>query len=163
GEPLLMEENDLVLTPSWCWHDHANKTGRDIIWLDALDYPLVNYLRNSFFEPYPAEFQTLSKPAGYTAQRVGLARPAWEPYPEAVPLVRYAWTETAATLESLRATEGSAFDGILLEYVNPFNGGPTLPTLSCYMQMLRPGEHTRAHRATTSTVYLVTRGEGYSV
>src|SRR5262245_27476668 len=51
GEKLLMEENDVILTPRWCWHDPANETSRDIIWLDALDYPLVNLLRTSFYEP----------------------------------------------------------------------------------------------------------------
>jgi gentisate 1,2-dioxygenase len=162
GEKLLMEENDLVLTPRWCWHDHANETSRAIIWLDALDYPLVNLLRTSFFEPYPEERQPITKPVHYTAQRVGLARPA-TPYPEAVPLVRYAWADTAPILESLRGSEGSPYDGLLLEYVNPFTSGPTLPTLGCSVQMLRPGEHTHSHRATTSTVYLVTRGQGYTV
>jgi gentisate 1,2-dioxygenase len=32
---------------------------------------------------------------------------------------------------------GDAYDGILLRYVNPLTDGPTLPTLSCEIQMLR--------------------------
>ena len=163
GEKLLMEENDLILPPRWTWHDHANQTGRDIIWLDALDYPLVNLLRGSFFQPYPGESQPLSKPLHYTAQRIGPLRPAWEPYPEEVPLVRYAWTDTWAALEALRDAPGSPFDGLQLEYTNPFTSGPTLPTLTCYMQLLRPNERLRAHRATTSTIYFVVRGEGSTV
>jgi len=163
GEKLLMEENDLILTPRWMWHDHANQTGRDIIWMDALDYPLVNLLRSCFFEPYPAERQPLTKPLDYTAQRIGTVRPAWEQYPEDVPLVRYRWTDTLATLEALRDAPGSPFDGLLFEYTNPFTSGPTLPTMSCHVQMLRPGEHTHSHRATSSTIYLVVRGEGSTV
>ena len=162
GEKLLMEENDLVLTPRWCWHDHANETSRPIIWLDALDYPLVNLLRTSFFEPYPEKRQPITRPVHYTAQRVGLARPT-APYPEAVPLVRYAWADTAPLLESLRDSEGSAYDGVLLEYVNPFTSGPTLPDARLLHSDAAAGEHTQSHRATTSTVYLVTRGQGYTV
>jgi gentisate 1,2-dioxygenase len=163
GEKLLMEEHDLLLTPSWTWHDHANQTGRDIIWLDALDYPFVNFMRASFFEPHAAERQPLTKPVHFTAHRVGLVRPTAERYPEPVPLVRYAWTDTAATLEALRDTPGSPFDGLLLEYVNPFTSGSTLPSFACHVQMLRPAEHTRSHRATSSTIYYAMRGTGYSV
>ncbi len=38
-----------------------------------------------------------------------------------------------------------------------------LPTLGCAIQLLRPGVHTRAHRHTSSSVYHVFRGRGYSV
>ena len=43
------------------------------------------------------------------------------------------------------------------------NGGPTLPTMSCGIQMLRPGETTGSHRHTSSTVYHVFRGAGATV
>jgi gentisate 1,2-dioxygenase len=68
-----------------------------------------------------------------------------------------------ASLDRLRDAKGSPFDGILLEYVNPLDGGPTLPTMSCRAQLLRPGEHTRAHRALSSTIYLVLEGEGRTI
>src|SRR2546430_14605047 len=38
------------------------------------------------------------------------------------------------------------------EYINPHTGGPSLPTMAAYLQLLRAGEHTRAHRHTASTV-----------
>ena len=31
GERLMMEENDLLLTPAGTWHEHANETGDDIV------------------------------------------------------------------------------------------------------------------------------------
>jgi len=40
GERVPMSPGDLVLTPSWSWHDHANDTGAPMIWLDGLDTPL---------------------------------------------------------------------------------------------------------------------------
>ena len=56
--------------------------------------------------------------------------------------------------------KGSPFDGMMLAYTNPYTGGPVLPTLGCQIQMLRPGERTRAHRHTASAVYHVVRGSG---
>ena len=50
-----------------------------------------------------------------------------------------------------------------LEYVNPITGGSTLPTLSCWIQLLRPGEHTKKHRHTSSAVYFVVGGEGTTI
>src|SRR5439155_367119 len=41
GERVPMYPGDLVLTPNWSWHDHANDTDAPMIWLDGLDTPLV--------------------------------------------------------------------------------------------------------------------------
>jgi gentisate 1,2-dioxygenase len=41
NERVPMSPGDLVLTPNWCWHDHANDTDAPMIWLDGLDTPLV--------------------------------------------------------------------------------------------------------------------------
>ena len=37
GERVSMFPGDLVLTPNWTWHDHANDTDAPMIWLDGLD------------------------------------------------------------------------------------------------------------------------------
>src|SRR3954464_12332704 len=37
GERCVMEDNDLVLTPNWSWHDHHNSARRPGYWLDVLD------------------------------------------------------------------------------------------------------------------------------
>jgi gentisate 1,2-dioxygenase len=49
-----------------------------------------------------------------------------------------------------------------LDYANPLTGGPTLPTMSCQIHMLRSGEKTKSHRHTSSTIYYVHRGNGVS-
>jgi gentisate 1,2-dioxygenase len=51
----------------------------------------------------------------------------------------------------------------VLEYANPLTGGPTLPTMSCQIQMLRSGEKTKTHRHTSSTIYHVYRGSGSTI
>jgi gentisate 1,2-dioxygenase len=66
-------------------------------------------------------------------------------------------------LHALRGDAGSPFDGVSLEYINPCSGGPALASMSAYLQLLRRGEHTRAHRHVPSTVYHVAEGGGYSV
>lgn len=164
GEPLMMEPFDLLLTPSGTWHEHENNTEHDIVWLDALDFPLVNLLQASWFEPGHGPEVCPAKPAGYTAMRMGHHRPAgWGRYPESTPIMRYPWVDMKQALHRMEAEEGSAYDGIMLEYVNPLTGGPTLPTMSCRMQLLRPGEHLKAHRESTSTIYFVVSGSGHSV
>jgi len=50
-----------------------------------------------------------------------------------------------------------------MEYTNPVTGGPAMPTIGCYVQLLRPGEHTQAHRHTSSAAFHVVEGSGYSV
>lgn len=143
GRKLFMEENDLLLTPAGMWHEHANETAHDIVWLDALDFPLVNLLQASVFEPGE-----------------GPVSPNGD---EGASALRYPWTQMHANLLRRRSEPGSPYDGLMLEYVNPVNSGPTLPTLSCRAQLLRAGEKTRAHRATSSTVYYVIAGEGATI
>jgi 1-hydroxy-2-naphthoate dioxygenase len=78
------------------------------------------------------------------------------------PPYRYRWSDTENALVALGERPGDPHDGIVLRYINPVTGGPTLPTLSCEIHMLRPGEATRAHRHTSSTIYHVFRGGGAS-
>jgi gentisate 1,2-dioxygenase len=162
GEPLHMEENDLLLTPAWMWHEHRNNTGHDIIWLDALDFPLVNLLQASIFEPGEGETNP-PREAGFTARNVGLYRPAWQAYPEPHPVMRYPWVDMLRALDQHRTEEGSPYDDLILEYVNPLTSGPTLPTISCRAQLIRGGKHTRAQRGTSSKVYFVVAGHGQTI
>jgi gentisate 1,2-dioxygenase len=57
GERVTMFPGDLVLTPNWTWHDHANDTDAPMIWLDGLDTPLVRMLEAGFYEEYHQERQ----------------------------------------------------------------------------------------------------------
>ena len=63
----------------------------------------------------------------------------------------------------MRDEDGDPYDGIALEYTNPQDGGPVLPTISCQIQLIRPGERLKARRRTGSAVYYVAEGEGVSV
>ena len=163
GEKLYMEERDLILTPTWTWHEHGNENDEPVVWIDALDYPFNKLMQLSFFEPYPGGMHPNSRSSDYTTNWIGLTRPAWQHYGEDIPLATYKWADTLDQINRWRNDDGSAHDGILLEYANPFQDGPVLPTMSCYAQLLRPNEHTSAHRHTSSTIYYVLDGAGHSV
>jgi hypothetical protein len=124
-----MAPGDLVLTPNWTWHDHANDTEAPMIWRDGLDTPLVRMLEAGFFEEYGEQTQTFARGADPSVTKYGAGglRPAWEPAPGArySPLWHYPWSETRAALERLAIEhEGSPFDGVILEYTNPLTGDP---------------------------------------
>jgi gentisate 1,2-dioxygenase len=59
------------------------------------------------------------------------------------------------------AGEADAFDDVIMEYLDPATGRSVVPALGCYLQLLRPGVRTRAHRETSSAVYHVVAGAGY--
>jgi gentisate 1,2-dioxygenase len=167
GEAIPMLPGDLVLTPNWSWHDHANDTTRPMIWLDGLDAPLVRFLGAAFQEEFPEDTQPLSEHRGLTLTKYGAGalRPAWDSHvARSSPLMHYPWAATRQALQELDALDrGSPYDGLLMEYTNPVDGGPVMPTLACYVQMLRPGQRTEAHRHTSSAVYHVVEGKGCSV
>ncbi len=163
GERFPMEEGDLITTPNWTWHDHFNGSDEPIIWLDGLDVRLVSYMGGMLGEPYKQDRQLVEKPDGYSSKTLGYARPSWIKNEYVSPPFRYRWDDTYPTLMTLKEGEGDPFDGIRLQYVNPFNGGPTLPTFSCEIQLLRPDEKTRSHRHTSTTVYQAFRGRGTTV
>ena len=165
GEKCPMEPNDLILTPQWTWHDHQNPTKETAMWVDVLDVPFMLGLNQPFYEPYPGDkVQAVrEKSSEHLQQRAGWVRPVWEnSQKENLPL-RYAWKDIEPQLRALADQPGSPYDGVALEYVNPMTGGPTLPTLSCWIQLLRAGARTKKHRHTSSAVYFVAAGEGTTI
>ncbi len=167
GDKVYLERGDLVLNPPWYWHDHGSDSDERAIWMDGLDIPINNYLDASFFEPYPKEQQLVTKALDYTVLKygVGQLRPAWEAksrdYP---PISAYKWADSERALSNLEKTgEASPFDDVALEYTNPHSGGPVMDTMTCWIQMLRPGVHTQAHRQINSSVYFVFEGRGSTI
>jgi gentisate 1,2-dioxygenase len=142
GEQYEMNVGDLVLTPSWTFHDHEHHGTKPMIWLDVLDISLVRSLEAVFFNPFAGPRQAVRT----TGSRL------------AFPL--------APALESFQsaAARGSdPFDDAVFEYRDPLTGGPALPTIGTALQLLRPGMRGRPHRHTGSVVYYVVRGEGTTV
>jgi gentisate 1,2-dioxygenase len=161
GERIVLSEGDVVLTPNWQWHDHANESDGEVIWMDGVDRPLVKLLDAIFFESYPdGGYQPVVRRADGDAPSVAPAKGDLKFSPKLV----WRWNEIwQALLEGRAAGQCSPYDDVILVLRNPVTGGHVTPTFGCAMQMLRPGIHTKAHRHTTSAVYQVFRGRGYSI
>ena len=168
GHKMTLGANDFVLTPNGTWHEHGvSADGSPCLWQDGLDIPLVNTLEANFYAVHEDLQQAVGFPvddATGTWGNPGL-RPHgqdWDkPYS---PLLKYEWAPTYEALQRYaKVTDGSAFDGVLMNYVNPVTGGPVMQTIGASMQMLRPGERTRAHRHTGSFLYQCAKGKGHSI
>jgi gentisate 1,2-dioxygenase len=162
GEQQYMEPGDLLTQPSWTWHGTTNRGSKPAIWLTAMDTSLMQLLDNWENQRYPdSSSQPITKPDGFHMKGLGPLRTrggleGLGPFP-----VKYRWSETVSALQALAAAEViDPFDGAVLEYRNPQDGGPTTATLSCRIQLLGPGEQTLIHRHTCNTVYHVVRGRG---
>jgi gentisate 1,2-dioxygenase len=60
GRRIQMKRGDVILTPTWNWHDHGKDGSGPMIWLDGLDLPLFTHFPVHFVEHfesprYPAE------------------------------------------------------------------------------------------------------------
>lgn len=168
GHKMTLGANDFVLTPNGTWHEHGvAEDGTPCIWQDGLDIPLVNALEANFYAVHEDLHQAVGYPVDdmtATWGNPGL-RPAeskWgQPYS---PLLKYEWAPTYEALcRYSKVTDGSAFDGVFMNYVNPNTGGPVMQTMGASMQLLRAGEKTKAHRHTGSVMYQCSKGSGYSI
>ncbi|WP_037605994.1 cupin domain-containing protein [Streptacidiphilus rugosus] len=168
GQKLRVGPGDFAITPNGTWHEHGNEaTDAPVIWQDGLDIPLTNTLDANFYEIHP-ELHQKSGPVvnssvlshGANLLPYGLER--WtRPYS---PVLGYPWEPSYQALCNLaKASEGSPFDGVIMEYTNPVTGGSVMPTMGAHLQLLRPGQATRAHRHTGSVVYTAAKGRGVSV
>ncbi|MBB3938631.1 gentisate 1,2-dioxygenase [Novosphingobium fluoreni] len=168
GHKMTLGANDFVLTPNGTWHEHGvAEDGTVCIWQDGLDIPLMNALEANFYEVHPDLQQAISFAVDdSTATWAGAGlRPAGAQWTKRYsPLLKYEWAPTYEALTRYaRVTDGSPYDGILMDYVNPDNGGPVMQTIGASMQLLRPGERTKAHRQTGSFVYQCAKGSGWSI
>lgn len=168
GHKMTLGRNDFVLTPNGTWHEHGvAESGTVCIWQDGLDIPLMNALEANFYEVHPDLQQAVGFPIDDSTASWGnpALKPAGETWSKRYsPLLKYEWEPTYEALcRYARVTDGSPYDGIHMDYVNPFTGGPPMLTMGASMQLLRPGEHTKAHREVGSFVYQCAKGSGHSI
>ncbi|QKS01176.1 cupin domain-containing protein [Sphingomonas sp. CL5.1] len=168
GHKMTLGRNDFVLTPNGTWHEHGvAEDGTICTWQDGLDIPLMNALDANFYEVHPDLRQAVGFPVDDSVAAWGAAalKPAGETWSKRYsPLLKYEWAPTyEALVKYSKVSDGSPFDGIHMEYINPATGGSPMLTMGASMQLLRPGEHTKAHRETGSFVYQCAKGFGSSI
>ena len=167
GEKSYMDPGDFITTPNWTWHDHGNESDKPMIWLDGLDVPFVNSLEANFMEVYPEDRQPVTSPDDLSLRLYGGGGlvPTWVEHKGIhSPLLNYKFESTYDSLKQIaQRSDGSPYDGVSVEYTNPFTGGPAIKTIGCFASLLAPGQHTKAHRHTGGTIYHVIQGKGYSI
>jgi gentisate 1,2-dioxygenase len=139
GERVIMHPGDLILTPSWTFHDHGNPGSTPVVWLDGLDIPIVNFFDSSFAEHLPNEATQTSV--------ISIASAFAFPY--------------APARDALRNKSLDPCHGAKIEYVKA-DGASVTPTLGAFLQLLPAGFAGAPFRSTDSTVYCVAQGRGSS-
>jgi gentisate 1,2-dioxygenase len=175
GERCEATRGDLVLTPNGTWHDHGNDGGDPIVWIDTLDWPLLEHLDIIWLdEELPNDLGRDNIRAQKTVFETGHSRrlygaggivPRFASHQRGIghglsPFIHYRGADIRAALADMRGEAGCPYEGIDLALVNPVTGGSLFPTLGYGAQMIRAGEETRAKRETSSTVYVVMEGRG---
>jgi gentisate 1,2-dioxygenase len=137
GEKVMMQRGDMVLTPSWEWHDHGNEGDVPMIWMDGLDLPLWQVLPGNFTEHY-AQLRYPSELLRDASNR------------------RYPWAEMQAKLD---AAPGATAEE---RYRLRANGAEISATSGASAYRLDPGASTAPLRETASAIFHVYEGRGRS-
>ncbi|PSN61464.1 putative gentisate 1,2-dioxygenase [Corynespora cassiicola Philippines] len=140
GRRVRMQRGDVILTPTWHYHDHG-KDGSDagpMIWLDGLDLPQFRHFPVHFVEHYAQ--------ARYPAEDVDTARSPivfpWERMKGRLDAAEGEWAVVAYEREGGRA-------------VSRILGGSA--------ERIDAGGKTGVRRETCSSVYHVVEGSGFSL
>jgi gentisate 1,2-dioxygenase len=150
GQSFSMEPGDLILTPNWTWHDHVNESGGPIIWIDGLDVPFTRAMDVMFIQEYDQRRQVVRQ-VMTTPEESGAGSPWY-----------YKWQAVEKRLRQM-ADQSNGRDGELVLEYRSGNGASTLPTFSCGVRWLRPGERVKTRRRTSSGIFHVVRGHGATV
>jgi len=158
GTPCPMFPGDFLLTPGWCWHEHAHDGKGRAVWLDALDAQLQRHLCTDEFEAGPSNDMPppRSEQAYAAAGITPLNLRKEQPYS---PFFRYPLSKVTDAFDAMPAApDGSR----RIRYTNPMTGGAAMPGLDCYM--LAPGRKsaTRPYRTNANMMCLVVDGDGES-
>jgi gentisate 1,2-dioxygenase len=164
GDKCMMRPGDLILTPAGAWHDHGNEGSSPVMWIDILDSPVVRFLEMLSMESYPHEKQmdgTRKEVSERVYSEPGIV-PAGLDASKQERMLTYRWDKAHGGLLRLAEVQSDPFDDVILQYVEPRTGGSIFPCIGAYLQMIRPGIETRAHRQNSSAVYFVVQGSGTS-
>ena len=177
GERCEAVRGDLIITPNGTWHDHGNDSDTPVVWIDMLDWPLMEVLDLAWvdmeYRDAAVENNTRTQKSvhtdGYSSRLYGHGglkptfvshRRGWGHKPDA--MIHYRGAEVREALHGLRAEAGDPHEGIQMQFVNPANGQPVGMIMDYAAQLLRPGEQTLPKRETANTFMVVMDGQGYT-
>jgi gentisate 1,2-dioxygenase len=175
GENITFGPGDMVLTPRDTWHNHGNMGDQPAVNLSVLDLPLVEQLNALTFDHDYRENDEVKKqqasrfPDDYSARVYGAGGllPRFVDHVRGVggssPVYVYRYDPMREALEKFRDWDANPYEGLAIEYIDPLTGGPVFKTMTFFMQMLRPGEHTLPLRQTASLLVAPLEGAGHSI
>lgn len=175
GERCQAERGDLILTPHGTWHDHGNDADEPVMWMDVLDWPLLETLDCIWLDDeFPGEIssqtrvQVPSRPTGYSNSLYGTGglMPSSVDHQRGIakgtsPMIHFRGRAVRETLEQLlRVADPDPYEATSLRFVNPLTGTSVFPTLDYEAQLIPAGTETGWKRETCSRVYTVLEGSG---
>jgi gentisate 1,2-dioxygenase len=137
GEKVTMDRGDLILTPSWNFHDHGHEGSTPMIWLDGLDLPFYHNVPVNFAQPYVTE-QYPSEPA------------------RGASVLKYPWADMQRTLDAQPGSFARA------EYQHRDHGGAIGRIMGAAAERIAGGASSPPRRETASSIYHVYAGSGSS-
>lgn len=137
GRRVNMKRGDVILTPTWNWHDHGKDGSGPMIWLDGLDLP--NFVH------FPVHFVE-----HYTAPRY----PAEDVDSNNSPIV-FPWAKMLAKLNTVEEK------WVSVPYLRA-DGAEVSRILGGSAERLDAGHASPPVRETASSVYHVVEGSGYT-
>jgi len=164
GERTTMQPGDFIITPSWTWHDHGNPGAEPVVWMDGLDIQILQLFEAQFAENFPEEVQPVARPEGDSLARYGsnlapLGPVA--PYGRTSPVFSYPYARSRETLGALQRSGGpDACHGWKMQFINPLTGGPAMPTIGAFIQLVPRQMKTQRVRSTDAAIYAVAEGSG---
>lgn len=164
GEKSYMEPGDFIVTPAWAWHDHGHEGSDPVVWLDVLDLPLISNLGAIFTEHYQNNRYPETIPPQDSLYRYGMNMlpEGYERQNSYSPIFSYPYARSREALKQLKK-HNSPLDpchGLRMEYIDPTTGGPAMPTISTFIQLLPQGFQGARYRSSEGTVFSVIQGHG---
>jgi gentisate 1,2-dioxygenase len=132
-----MAVGDLILVPSWSWHEHFNPTDDEVVWWHALDTPLIERTGTNSYERHPEGRQV--------------------PIRGASSLLRQPWAVTDRRLTRMFCDPTRIASA---EFTNPRTGGRLSPHFSCWMHRFGPALSAPPTRAPGYSMFVVLSGRG---
>jgi gentisate 1,2-dioxygenase len=169
GEICRAGRGDLILTPNGTWHGHGNDDDSPVIWMDVLDWPLMERLDCIWLEEED-EGKVANSPApsqNWSGRHYGSGGmlPLRPDHRRGIgvgnsPMFHFRGEDIRLTLEGMAQEESDPFDGIAIEFTNPVDGSPPFTTLAYGAHLLKPNEETLASRSSCSSLFCCISGSG---
>jgi gentisate 1,2-dioxygenase len=135
-----MEPGDLIITPSFQWHDHGNEGTKNVIWMDGLNIPFFKLCPIDFTDVYEEEFGKATHESKVVSD-------------EEASEMKFPWRKTQAQLDA------SIDDHAIFKYELP--GGKSVSTIiAASAEKIAGGTCTIMRQDTANRIYQVHSGSG---